>query len=549
MTITTLRSLLAMAAGLLCASGAHAQTVLDRVDPTRVEEAARPDDKAVTDAPAIPPRPAASTPAPAAPVTVGAIVFSGLTVLRPSDFSDVVERFVGRTLTPADLAELTDAIAGRARARGLVLASAVIPPQPLVAGTLRVDVDEGRVDEVRLDGPDNRSVRASLARLVGTGPVTLARLERHLLIAGDVDGIWIRGTRLVREGGRNVLEVRLGLDRFSATAGLDNSGSRPIGPIQADLVARAAHILSDDDVLALSALVTPTQPDEFGFARLRYTKRVSAGGTELSASVSGARTHPGAYLRSRDIDGSSWTAALGFLQPLHRRRTESLWLEGSIGVRRTRQEREDVLARRDRLTVARIGVYGFADVPGGRLRTSATLSQGLDLFDPTRRGDPLSSRRDADGTFTSLTLTADWTGPILPDVTAQVALATQVAAQPLLVSEETGIGGGQFLRAYDYSERSGDQGAMGSAELRWAPAPRLGPVRKPVLYVFVDGGRVTNLRGGFGSGTLFSTGGGIRMDVADLLSADVGGAVPLSGDRYDSNNSAPVVNFRLTRRF
>lgn len=547
--MTTLRSLLATAAGLLFTGGAGAQTVLDRVDPTRVEETVQPDGKTPARAP-VPTSPAPPAgPVPAASVTVGAVVLSGLTILGPSDFADIIERHVGRTLTPVDLAGLADAIAQRARARGLVLAGASVPPQPLVAGVLRVEVDEGRVDEVRLDGADNRAVHASLAPLVGAGPVTLARLERHLLIAGDVDGVWLRGTRLVRENGRNVLEVRVGVDRFSALVALDNSGSRPIGPVQADVLARAAQLLADDDLLTFSGVITPTQPDEFGFARLRYGKRVSAGGTELNASVSAARTHPGAYLRSRDIQGRSWTAALGLLHPLLRRRADSLWLEGSLGVRRTRQEREDVLARRDRLTVARVGVYGFSDVPGGRLRASATVSQGLDLFDATRRGDPLASRRDADGTFTSLALTADWTGPIAPDVTVQVAVATQLAAQPLLVSEETGIGGGQFLRAYDYSERSGDQGAMGAAELRWAVAPKIGPVRRPVLYAFVDGGRVTNLRRGSGGGTLFSTGGGVRMDIADLLSADVGVAVPLSGERYDSGNRRPVINFRVTRRF
>jgi hemolysin activation/secretion protein len=544
----TVRSALATMAGLFCASGAAAQTVLDRVEPTRVEETAQPDDKPPANAPAVTITPSSAA-ARVSPVFVGAIVLSGLTMLRAADFSDIVQTYVGRTLSPADLGQLSDAVAGRARARGLVLASATIPPQPIASGVLRIAVEEGHVDEIRFDGPENRSVRASLAPLIGSGPVTLARLERHLLVAGDVDGIWLRGTRLVREGGRNVLEVRIGVDRFAATVALDNSGSRPIGPIQGDVVARIAHILADDDVLALSGLLTPTQPDEFGFARLRYTKRVSAAGTELSGSVSAARTHPGAYLRSRDIQGDSWTASLGVLHPVLRSRAASLWLEGSLGVRRTRQERQDVLARRDRLTVARVGVYGFADVPGGRLRSSATLSQGLDLFDPTRRGDPLASRSDADGTFTSLTLTADWTGPIVPDVTLQVAFATQVAAQPLLVAEETGIGGGQFLRAYDYSELSGDQGTMGAAELRWAAAPKLGPVRKPVLYAFVDGGRVTNLRRGFGTGTLFSTGAGLRMDLADLLNADVGIAVPLSGERYDSGNSRPVVNFRLTHRF
>ena len=208
-----------------------------------------------------------------------------------------------------------------------------------------------------------------------------------------------------------------------------------------------------------------------------------------------------------------------------------------------------MLARRDRLTVARVGLNGFADWAGGRLRSSATLSQGLDLFDATRAGDPLASRRDADGTFTTVAFSADWTRPIVGRLSGQLAVASQIAFQPLLVSEEVGLGGSEFLRAYDYSERSGDQGTMISGELRWSIPGNVAFARKPILYGFVDSGSVTNLRGGFGGGTLVSVGGGVRSRLGEILDADVGVAVPLSGERYDSGNADPVVNFRLTRRF
>ena len=130
-----------------------------------------------------------------------------------------------------------------------------------------------------------------------------------------------------------------------------------------------------------------------------------------------------------------------------------------------------------------------------------------------------------------------------------MAVSGQLAAQPLLVAEELGIGGGQFLRAYDYGERSGDQGLMAAAELRWQLAPKVGFVRKPQLYGFLDGGLVDNLRDGAGGDTLFSTGGGIRSTLGTSFDLDMNVAVPLSGDRYDSGNSHPVVNFRVSKRF
>ena len=437
----------------------------------------------------------------------------------------------------------------RARALGYPFASAWIEPQTLAAGLLRVRIDEGRVDEVRLIGDDNAAVRRALAPLVGSGPVRLSDLERRLLIAGDLDGIWVKRTRFVREGERGILLVDVGRDRQSLRATLANDGSKPIGPVQLQLDGRLSQILSADDSLSATLIATPLQPDEFVYGRLRYAKRVTASGTEVSIGGSYSTSHPGSYLDRFDISGESWSVTADVLQPLIRSRKLSLWGEGSFTVRDVAQARQDLTLRDDRMSVARAGVYGFTDIAGGRLRINATVSQGLDLFGATERGDPLASRRDADATFTSASLFADWTAPVAGPTSVRFAVASQVASQPLLVSEEVGLGGGSFLRAYDYSERMGDEGFMGSAEFRVGLGDRIGFVLKPELYTFVDGGRVINLDGGFGGGTLYSSGGGVRASLTRTMLAGAEVAVPLSGIRYDSGNADPVFNFRLTKTF
>ncbi|RDE05927.1 ShlB/FhaC/HecB family hemolysin secretion/activation protein [Sphingomonas aracearum] len=527
----------------------RAQTALDRVDPSRVVEKAPKPAAPETQAPVDVPADGGTVAVGSAPITVGAVTLAGLQQLHPSDFADIFEIYVGRTLSPAALGGLADALAARARDRGYPFASATILPQSMVAGTIRVTMDEGRIDDIRLVGVKNDAALAALTPLRGRSDVTLAELERRLLLAGDIDGLWLRRSRLVREGERNILVVEMGSDPLSARIGIGNDGSRPVGPVQADVTVMVAQLLAEDDSLSLSAFATPVDPREFAYARLRYGKRVSTAGTEVSIAVSGSRTRPGAYLRDYDIAGRSWTVNVGVLQPLLRSRTGSLWLEGSFGLRTVKQERADRLIRRDRLSVLRLGAYGFSPLAGGRLRAGVTVAQGIDLFDATQADDPLASRRDADGTFTSISLWSEWSGAVAGPLSAQLGVASQKAFQPLLVSEETGLGGGSFLRGYDYSERSGDDGVMASSELRLNVLDHAGPVSKPQLYTFVDGGRVTNLENGFGTGTLFSAGGGVRATLARTFSADIGLAFPLSGLRYDSGDSDPVVNFRLSKRF
>jgi hemolysin activation/secretion protein len=534
--------------GALVAAGpAAAQTALDRVDPSRIEQSVPRETESRRPAPTLvaPASPGTASGAPAG-IVAGAVQVEGLAALRPADFADLFEPFLGRPLSGEDLRRLASAIAERARSLGYPFATATVPPQTLVAGILRVSVDEGRVDAVRLNGQENAAVQAALAPLADGQPVRLVELERRLLLAGDTEGVRIRRTRLVREGGRQVLVVDTQRDRFAGSIALSNDGSRPIGPEQAELRMRASQLLSAGDTLNLTALVTPFEPGELVFGAGRYGVRIG-GGTELFLNGSWSRTRPGAYLDRLGLGGRSWTAGAGLSQPLFRRRAASLWLEAGLTLRRSAQDREEVRIREDRLTLARLGAFGTMRALSGRLRASASLTRGLDWLDATRAGDPLASRTDADGEFTSLWFWSDWTGPLIKRVTVRVAVASQLASGPLLATEEQGLGGAAFLRGYDYSERTGDRAAMGSVELRYAT--KLTKLGSPELYLFGDGGRTINFRGGFGSGALASAGGGVRLRLSDTASADLGFAVPLTDRRYDTGGKDPSLLFRLAESF
>lgn len=166
------------------------------------------------------------------------------------------------------------------------------------------------------------------------------------------------------------------------------------------------------------------------------------------------------------------------LWPLWRRREASLWVEGELGMRSLQQRRAANLLRDDRTVTFRTTLYGSADIGGGRFRFSTTLTQGLGLFGATLRGDPLASRPDAGGSFTAVNSWADWTVGLGSGFSLRLAAQGQLAFAPLLVTEEFGLGGTAFLRGYDWSERSGDQGVTGLAELRYMANRPLGLVQR-----------------------------------------------------------------------
>lgn len=550
----TMRAL--CAATLFAAASAHAQPTPDGIDPGLVTGERQPVRQSEPDRRIAPPIDVAQTaPAPAAvgsgsTVFVGAITLAGLTRLTPADFTDIVTVHLGRSLTPGELAHLADALAERARARGYVFATAMIAPQRLGAGVLEVTIDEGRIDEIRFDGPEVSAVRADLAPLVNGSPITLSEVERRLLLAGDNGGVRIQSSRYLREGGKGILMVRTtGRDPASVRVALTNQGTRTIGPVQVRIDADLNGLIDARDRLSLTYSTAPIQPSELQFGRIRYARDISSAGTEIALAMTGSTTRPGSYLAPFAFRTRSWAVAASVTQPLLRRRAASFWLEGELGLRDFLQWRSGNRIRRDRLSTARLTLYGNARVAGGLWRTSVTVTQGLGLLGATAPGDPLASRGDADGTYTALTAWSDWTRELGGGFSVRLAAQGQLAGQPLPLSEEMTLGGTGFLRGYDWGERSGDEAAAGLIELRYLIDRPLGLVRRAQLYGFADGGVVSNLRGGLGGGSLASAGGGMRVDLTGRMGATVEVAVPLSGPRYDTGTETPKVNLGLIRSF
>lgn len=526
---------------------AQAQNVLDRTDPTQGErkEIERTDPAEKTIIPPVIIDNSSQQLVSDRTYAVGAIIVTGSRIIEPAAFVGIIQRYSARDVRSAELNKLTEEVAAVARARGYIFATAAIKPQNLGAGVLRVELDEGTIDEIRLVGENDPAIRAQLEPLRTEGPVTLANLERRILLADDISGVYIRNTRFEREGETGVLIVKTGRSKFSGAVELENDGSQPVGPEQLTIDFDANGLISPFDEFDVTVSTTPFQPEELQYGRVRYGAVVDSSGTEISAVGSYSMTEPGAYLSDRGVLGRSWRVGAEISRPILRSRDLSVWVEGELELRDLRQERDGELARQDRIPVTRASLYSIAEIAGGRMRSKLTLSRGLDILGATQDGDKLASRSDASADFTSLSGWFEWERDLIDRVSVEVAGRGQLSADPLLITEDIGLGGTQFLRGYNFSERTGDEGIMGYGELRYEWDKPFGLVRKMELYAYADGGVVGNLNDGRGGGSLASGGGGIRTDITRDLDFNLEIAVPLTGPRFDTDDLSPRFNFRI----
>ena len=532
---------------LALAQGVAAQSTLDRADAAllRARDEARP---------ALPDRAEEAT-APArlgnvvgrqaSEVRVDAIVVVGLAKLTPAVIDDATAPFTGRALSADDLKALANAVAARARALGYPLATSRIPPQSVSDGVLRLEVDEGRIDEVRLQGAQQHSVIAQLDQIGGGDSVRRDRLERDLLLAGDLPGVELGDARLRHEHGRSVLLVDATSDPVDATFTMANDGVPSRGPWRATAQVDFNQLLGPDR-LTLFALTVPDAPSELSVGYGRYARRVSASGLDLGIEGSLSRARPSGLLQIVDTRGNAWRAAIDASYPLVRGRKTSLWGTISGEVEDSRQRQLDFLVRHDRLAVVRVGLNGFTQIVGGRVRASVTLNQGVDAGHATERGDPRASRELALPEFTKINLAASGTWRLAGPVSVAAAIETQAASGTLLIGEQFGLGGSRLLRGYDFSERTGDDGTAASIEARVKLTDK--PARVS-LYAFTDAGRVQDKREAGGqAATLFSGGAGIRAK-AFGFELDSFLAFPLNGPRYESGSRRARLQFLISREF
>ncbi|MDB5698234.1 MAG: ShlB/FhaC/HecB family hemolysin secretion/activation protein [Alphaproteobacteria bacterium] len=529
-------------------AAAATQSPIDQANPSVIEEELRqvePPERASQ----MPPR--LETIAPSAveldhTIMVGAIRIEGASAIPAAVFAPIIDAYVGRTLSSDDLKALASDIATIARTRGYGLATAWIPAQKITNGIIRVVLDEGRIDEVRVQGGASAPVTRILSALATGEPVKTAQLERQLLLAGDLQGVRLGKARLQRIDGRRVLVVTADRDRVRGRATLDNWGSKEVGPLRARLSTDINGLLAQDDRLSIGTMVTPLQPREFGLVSLAYSKVLGTSGTEVHVSGYHAKTEAGGILKGRDIDGRSSYAEVGVSRPLLRSRPVSLWAYLDFGILGATQSRRGVTFSDDRIAALSASLYGTAAVASGRLRGRLTYKRGLNLFDATTGGDRLASRRDGSAIFSKLEFWAGYDRSLGANLSIALQLEGQLASRALLSSEEMGLGGRYFLRGYESRERSGDDGVAGSAELRWDVG--LSNDASAQFYAYVDGGEVDNHRDGFGSGSLASAGGGVRVQL-DRVEAGLEVGVPLRKAAYSGEENDPRISYTLATRF
>ncbi len=496
--------------------------------------------------------------------TLRSVQLDGVSAYKEGALASVYQDELGQVISLADLYQIAAELTNKFRNDGYILTQVVVPPQTIEGGNVHLQVVEGYVDRVVVEGNgvNGLDLIRSYANNIRTGKaLNVSDLERYLLLINDLPGVEARSVLSPSPNKTGAADLRIiaTRDPFDALLAADNFGSRYLGPLELTGAAVLNSAFGINEKITAQAVLAPQLGDgvELGYGMLAYEQPIFNKGTTVEALVSVTETNPGFDLKPFDVEGISRFASLKVKHPFIRSRSQNLY--GDIGFDARNLESSNSLEsedRRDHIRAVRVGArYELLDTLFGVGINSADLviSKGVDWLGASDEGDTRLTRLLGDPTFTKANLELQRLQHIVSNVNLLVAATGQWANNPLLSSEEFGVGGISYGRGYDPSEITGDDGVAAKVELQWNDPVKIQYLDNLQLYSFYDFGKVwnkdaTTLAGKIDS--LASVGFGARTDVFDdSIEAGAGLAFPLTREVQTEDGTRPRLYLNISKKF
>jgi hemolysin activation/secretion protein len=484
------------------------------------------------------------------------VSLTGAHAIAPAQLAAAWQPLIGKKVSQADLAKIATDIGDVYRAAGFHLSRAVVPPQDIAGGTVRIQVIEGAITEGELkgEGAEQFGIRALLHPVLIEYPSRLATLERQLMLINSRPGVRITDTQLEEIGtasGHFRLVVSVKTWHVYAFLGVDNLGSSAVGPWQSYATAAYNSMIAPGDTLALNLATTPGDPRQLRFARLSYDTPVGVDGLRIGASGLYSEVWPGDWRRlSADNTKTEAFEVRASIVPLQSQKsTLTLTLAAGFSNVSERDFFGPIYSDAIR-TISVNADYRLQDNFGGTNYLTVNWRQGLDILGASDKSDGWTSVWGSSPKFSAMNFWFTRYQALNDSFSLKLASAGQIASGPMYLSQQFYLGGIAFGRGYGAAEISGDNGIAGSLELRYDQKLNYKYWTGFQLYSFVDSGLVwwDGWRPSDGT-TLTSAGGGVRLFLGGDLQADLGVAVPLGYRAPDNWARHPRFLFTLSNAF
>lgn len=484
-------------------------------------------------------------------ITVKQFEFVGSTVFSPVQLNQAIAKFRNRPVSFAQLVQAANQITELYVSQGYITTGAYIPEQSLKAGKVKIQIVEGSLAaiEVKVAGRLKESyVRDRLTQKVTT-PLNINQLQSALQLLQLNPLIESLNAELSAgiTPGTNILSVSVNsANTFSLQAKLNNNRNLSIGTFERGIQLEEANLLGIGDRFRV-AYDNTEGSNQLGGG---YTFPLNAKDGSLEFNFRwGQNEIVQSSFKDFDFDIESRNYDLTWRQPVIQKVTSQGFQELAFSVTAARRaSNSTIMNEPERLSPGatedgkiRTSVVSFGQewLERNRQQVISARSQfnfGVDVFDATILNDEPDSQffswRGQISYLRSLSETEQEFG-----ATMLLRSELQLAADPLISTEQFSLGGATTVRGYRQDALLTDSGFLASAEFR-LPIANFEQINATLQFApFID----------FGTGwnndnqetevnTLIGTGFGLLLQTPEKFSARVDWGVPLI-NRDDQRSS------------
>jgi hemolysin activation/secretion protein len=421
----------------------------------------------------------------------------GNTAIPTDELRAQIASYVGQTLTLSQLYDVADVLTRYYRARGYGLAYVAPPAQKLSGGNVRLQVVEGHIGDINVQGNSRTRTSVFQSRAAGlhSGDIyTDADAERAVLLMNDLPGVNAR--EVLSPGSQfGSSDVLFNVDETAASgdASVDDYGRSVIGRWRLNADFAINSLTGSGDQLA--AGITHSQGNELNFGKLSYALPLVPAGATLTTAFNRAEYHgefsaaPGSA--ATGFSGSTQNASMNWQDPVVRTTAKSVYWSVGLAYDNSRSETVSTNSLTTNILLLQISRYysrTWADQSSFSMSTTLWTngkhydhSQGLNNVDAER------GRFEADLAY-QLPFGSSWSW--VNQFNASYSVNT------LTDADKFNLGGPGSVLGYQSAEERGDSGYFASTELERGLA--MGKYFPTVVGLFLDTGKVWDKAGTLG---------------------------------------------------
>lgn len=481
---------------------------------------------------------------------VNSVAFSGNTVFDNKILAQYTQNIINKEITLDDIKLVTQNITNLYREKGYITSFAYIPAQKLHDGVLQVNILEGKIGSVKIEG--NKWARTNYIRhnilesnnLKNNQILNVSNINNSVQQMNETE--YLKGQVTIQKGTEQgdtdvILKIKEA-PPFGIDTSYNNTGRSLVG------VQKASITLSDYNLTGFgdSINISPTFASRTFGLNTGYTLPTGLKDTYLKFNYSLSKVHLGKEYKNDDIVGDFGGYSIGLDHALYKGNK----LKVNSGVYYDFENSDTVIKgleyQKSNLQILRTGINSIFDDNHGRFLSDFTVSTAL-----YNKGTDNSNMDRFVKICTNLTRYQ-----YLPFNTIAIArLQNQYTPSHINSVEQFQLGGMYSVRGFNEGALLGDVGYNLSLELMHA-VPYL-PEKINIPYskgkkfelrlknrinfsTFYDQGFAKDLHQGTSSNyTNFiqSVGAGIKINLSKTLMANFYLGVPLGRQRFDDQNS------------